>query len=526
MQSLSELGEILNMKSKSIIATCFILFLTSISFAQMKLDWVQRHPSSIDRAVAFGVCVDSSGNVYVTGGVQAATSLYLCTIIKYIKNGEIVWLRNYQRPGNSHNIGFDIAIDDSGNVYVAGGFLIKYNRTVDLQWAGLLDSCVFYKMVLDSSGNVYAAGGTGGGLRVVKYNPDGIRTWTNSAGQVSDINDLILDKSNNLLIAVEATGPSPTGIDYNYGTLKYSSFNGSLIWRRTYNGTSFSTSPYDFAYAVASDLKNNVYVTGASTGLNGHFNCTTLKYDSAGNEIWLKRIYPPSNGYDLAVDELQNVYIASMSNGNNYTMKLDSNASLLWTRTYPTTYPYSTNRNVIFLDSVNNVYISGNSDSISATSYAALKYDKDGNFKFVVCYGYAPYVFSYVQDMVVDRNGSVYLTGESGSAYATVKFSEILTGINNNNINFPSAYKLEQNYPNPFNPETIINYELPLTVLTQLKVYDALGREVLTRVNGILAPGSYGYQFSAADYQLSSGIYFYTLKAGEYSLTKRMVLLK
>jgi hypothetical protein len=59
-----------------------------------------------------------------------------------------------------------------------------------------------------------------------------------------------------------------------------------------------------------------------------------------------------------------------------------------------------------------------------------------------------------------------------------------------------------------------------------LKVYDGLGREVVTLVNEILSPGTYNYQLSAVNYQLASGIYFYKLMAGDFTETKRMILLK
>jgi hypothetical protein len=87
-------------------------------------------------------------------------------------------------------------------------------------------------------------------------------------------------------------------------------------------------------------------------------------------------------------------------------------------------------------------------------------------------------------------------------------------------------YALSQNYPNPFNPSTLISYELPLTGLVTLKVYDLLGREVATLVNEEKPAGSYNAQFTMNNVQLSSGIYFYKLQAGEFVETKKMILLK
>ncbi len=136
--------------------------------------------------------------------------------------------------------------------------------------------------------------------------------------------------------------------------------------------------------------------------------------------------------------------------------------------------------------------------------------------------------YDFVEDMAIDKKGSVYLTGRStGASYdiATVKFSEIITNISSNNIP-PPEYKLEQNYPNPFNPTTKFIYELPNTNYVTLKVYDVLGNEVATLVNEKQNSGSYEVNFDAGEYGLSSGMYFYTLLSGNFSMTKKMILIK
>jgi len=93
----------------------------------------------------------------------------------------------------------------------------------------------------------------------------------------------------------------------------------------------------------------------------------------------------------------------------------------------------------------------------------------------------------------------------------------------------PDSYRLMQNYPNPFNPETTIRFSLKNSGSATLKIYDLLGREVRTLINGELQSGSYSINFdSKNDFGglLSSGVYFYTLKTGDFSSTKKMVLLR
>jgi len=88
----------------------------------------------------------------------------------------------------------------------------------------------------------------------------------------------------------------------------------------------------------------------------------------------------------------------------------------------------------------------------------------------------------------------------------------------------PAQYELEQNYPNPFNPSTTIRFTVPEAGLVTLKVYNLLGQEVITLLNEEQTSGVYEVTFDAA--QLPSGIYFYSINAGDFVATKKMILLK
>jgi len=89
---------------------------------------------------------------------------------------------------------------------------------------------------------------------------------------------------------------------------------------------------------------------------------------------------------------------------------------------------------------------------------------------------------------------------------------------------------LYQNYPNPFNPSTVIGYQLPVISNVTLKIFDILGNEVATLVDEEKQPGVYnvefGYAETSRDLSLPSGIYFYQLKAGSFTETKKMILAK
>jgi hypothetical protein len=85
---------------------------------------------------------------------------------------------------------------------------------------------------------------------------------------------------------------------------------------------------------------------------------------------------------------------------------------------------------------------------------------------------------------------------------------------------------LNQNYPNPFNPSTNISYQLSSGSFVSLKIYDVLGREVGVLVNEFQTAGMHSVNLMAEKYNLTAGVYFYRLITGNYSSTKKMILLK
>jgi len=120
------------------------------------------------------------------------------------------------------------------------------------------------------------------------------------------------------------------------------------------------------------------------------------------------------------------------------------------------------------------------------------------------------------------NDGQYYL---QGAIIDGVKFGTIVT-VKDNFIQLPKQIQLKQNYPNPFNPSTKISYQIPAKSFVTLKVYDLLGNEVAELVNEWKETGSYTVQFTTNGKQLASGMYFYTLSAGEFTDTKKFILLK
>jgi len=103
-------------------------------------------------------------------------------------------------------------------------------------------------------------------------------------------------------------------------------------------------------------------------------------------------------------------------------------------------------------------------------------------------------------------------------------FVGFVTDVKENKNITPKSFKLSQNYPNPFNPSTVITYSIPNESSVSLKIYNMIGQEVKTLVEENKAPGTYNVNFNASN--LSSGVYFYSLRAGNYYQVKKMMLIK
>jgi len=129
-----------------------------------------------------------------------------------------------------------------------------------------------------------------------------------------------------------------------------------------------------------------------------------------------------------------------------------------------------------------------------------------------------------IPNISIVGNNAIGSTAKLYSAIAFVGVASLASPVNDQGI-VPNKFTLHQNYPNPFNPSTEIRFTLPMASNVVLKIYNILGNEVQTVIdNQTMSSGDHSIRVDAPN--LSSGIYFYTLKAGQYKSTQKMMLVR
>ncbi len=432
-----------------------ILFMSTPILAQVDTAWVRRYngAGNAEDRVRF-LAVDEGGNVYVTGRSTGTGISFDYATIKYNSDGDTLWVRRYNGTGNNLDDPNVLAVDTNGYVYLTGRSYgggtffdyatIKYTPTGDTLWVrrfngpgNALDQP--YALALDRKGNVYVTGeswtGTSSDYATIKYLPNGELGWVryyDGLGQGEDrAYALAVDDSGYVYVTGESIGKNSS---YDYATIKYDS-SGNILWVKRYNGVANGD---DAAYALKVGPDGNLYVTGMSLGNGTYFDYLTIKYSKAGDTLWVRRYNGPGNygdrPYSLMVDKDDNVYLTGNSYGSasldDYaTIKYNSQGEVLWVRRYNGPQNNTDLAFSLAVDDSGKVYVTGCSDCYTkACDYTTICYSAPGDSTWVKRYNGTGDSTDIASAIAIDKNGNLYLAGTSigsGSSYdyVTIKYN-------------------------------------------------------------------------------------------------------
>ena len=509
-----------------------LVFLISGSSYSQQIQWVRTYGSS-GSDNAYCIKEDGLGNVYVSGIFNSNNNNAYVSTIKYNLNGDSIWARSYIDT-NGNSPGRNILLDDSMNVYISGRFIIKYSSGGNFIYEKYF-GCTTDKECFDNSKKIVYAGyeqqhvlNYDNYLKLVllKTDQNGDTLWKKIYPQfpsIFDITGIAVDKSNNIIVSAY----SEIGSADNDLIVKFDPY-GNVLWSKIFEGA------YRPEAGIVLDSLDNIIFCDNKRDQNGNWNKWTVKYDPAGNVIW--ELMDPGFGktLDLKIDAHGYIYKCGLyANSIITTVKYNSAGQLIWSQSVPNSYNYSFGK--LAIDSSGNVFLASTYKFVGFPtgyqSFRGIKYSVNGTQLWSVVYPDQGVYDYFATDICVDRHGNTFITGNGAAPtygnYYTIRINS-LTGLIHNSNELPTNFSVSQNYPNPFNPTTVIRYSIPegtgREMSVQLKVYDANGKEIETLVNQRQNAGSYSVSFNASNYP--SGVYFYKLKAGEFSETKKMVIIK
>ena len=304
------------------IALCICLF--AFPLVLVADDYYIQWADTIDNGDwdgAFGVTVDNSNNIIVTGCSFIGGNNDYFTV-KYDSNGTILWQDTLDN--GEEDLAEAVAVDNANNIIMTGYcdiggdydyFTVKYDPNGIISWVDTIDNNGLYDIArgvaVDNSNNIIVTGycniGSDCVYFTVKYNSNGTILWQDTLddGPFDSAFGVAVDNANNIIV----TGYTSTGINNDYFTVKYDS-NGTILWQDT-----LDNHQYDQAYGVAVDNSNNIIVTGCSVGPFSDYDYFTVKYDSNGTILWQDTL---DNGNDdiahgVAVDDFNNIIVTGKS---------------------------------------------------------------------------------------------------------------------------------------------------------------------------------------------------------------------
>ncbi len=385
-------------------------------FTSLSVEWIARYNNDDVNGddEAKDIVADSQGNVvYVTGYSTGKTTGKDYATLKYTGSGEMVWEAKYDGPSNEGDEANAIClVPDLGYISLSGQSIRgKPTKHSDI-----------FSALYDAAGNEVWG---------VRY--DGRRNGNDVATAIATIG------SQYVVVTGRSEESSQKVLHYDFYTVKYDVSNGKKKWDARYNS---EINGNDEAHAIAVDDLGNVYVTGKGAGDGAGNVYVTVKYDTDGNERWVRE-YPDESvsgdyeAYAIAVDDLGGVYVtgkgADEGSGNDIvTVKYDTESgNELWIQRYNNESVNGDDEaSAIAVDGLGSIYVAGKSaGTVTGNDYVIVKYNSEnGNELWVQRYNNESVNGDdEASALAVDLSGHVIVTGKSvggGSSfdYLTIKY--------------------------------------------------------------------------------------------------------
>jgi len=531
------------------IICCFIfLFLFSNhSFSQPPQQWIANYNGTANQ-LDYGraIQIDNKGNVFIAGTATNNGTTKDIVVVKYSSQGIEQWVGSYNGTADLDDWAYGLVIDAEGNAYATGftttdssgkDFVtVKFDSSGNFEWAkqyngsANLDDMAAH-IAIDLWGNVAITGiskglGTGGDYATIKYDSQGNELWVmrydGPASGIDDARTIAADQWGNFYVSGGSTGDSS---DYDFATTKYDSL-GNEKWVMRYNG---SGNDYDLVYYQGSlvvDSSGNVYVTGYSTGLDSTLDYATIKYDSSGNEQWVKRFFsePGKTEYAdaIAIDDSLNVYVtgASFISGQDFdfaTVKYDRDGNQKWVSYYNGTGNAWDEAYGIVTDDSFNIFIVGRSlDSTESADFVTIKYLPNGIQDWEIRYNHHNYDWPFNIRLSDDNN--IYVGGFTATPGGLTDFAVIKYGYFPVGINDPDGTNEFEISPNPTDNFLIVKNILLQNEPFTICVFELSGRVVLIRD---VLENEESLKLDCSS--LQSGIYFLQINSAENIQTLKFV---
>jgi Secretion system C-terminal sorting domain len=463
---------------------------------------------------------------------------------------DTMWTRKI--GGAGIDVGNEIIQTSDGGFVIAGyttsfgagqrdAFLVKLDSLGNILWqktygTNLLEQAYSVKETYDGgliiSAFVYAATAN---LFLIKTNQNGDTLWTRNIGYSgNDYGTNIQLTEDGGFLVVGYTDSNISNGDRDIWLLKLDS-TGTFLWQRTYGGTDAEEG---FKLLKLSD--GNLLISGYSQSFgSGDRDGWIVKADSSGNFIWSKSF--GVGGYDeftaAAEDESGELYITgtteSSGDRNLWIVKTDSGGNHLFTKAYGGSQ-WEWGHDIKRTNDGNFIVTGFNqSNSSGLRQLWILKIDQQGDTLWTKLIrsvnGSEGYSVIQTPDNGFSATGFASSSGTGPDVWVIRLKPDGTSGIEDEIFELPTTFYLEQNYPNPFNPSTSIQYAISSRQFVQLKVYDVLGNEIAILVDEYKSAGKHEVEFNLAQVskpEISSGVYFYQLRAQNFVETKKLVLLR